>query len=87
MATLKVDVDPARDFVLGNTDAPVTLVEYGDYECPHCERAQPIVEAVRDAMGDDLRVVFRAFPLAQMHPHAQHAAEAAQSAGVQGKFW
>lgn len=87
MATLKVDVDSTRDFILGNPGASVTLVEYGDYECPHCARAQPIVEAVRDAMNDDLRVVFRAFPLAQMHPHAQHAAEAAQSAGAQGKFW
>lgn len=86
MATLKVEVS-AHDFILGSANAPVTLVEYGDYECPHCARAQPVVEAVRDAMGDDLRVVFRAFPLAEMHPHAMHAAEAAQATGAQGKFW
>jgi protein-disulfide isomerase len=87
MATLKVDVDPARDHILGNVDAPVTLVEYGDYECPHCAKAQPVVEAVREAMGDRLRIVFRSFPLGEMHKHAQHASEAAEAAGAQGKFW
>lgn len=87
MATLKVDVDPTRDHILGNVDAPVTLVEYGDYECPHCAKAQPVVEAVREAMGDKLRIVFRSFPLGEIHKHAQHAAEAAEAAGEQGKFW
>ena len=87
MATLRMDVDPALDHVLGKSDAPVTLVEYGDYECPHCAKAQPVVRAVRDAMGDRLRIVFRAFPLSEIHPHAKHAAEAAEAAGAQGKFW
>ena len=87
MATLKVDVDTARDSILGNINAPLTLVEYGDYECPHCAKAQPVVEAVRDALGDDLRVVFRSFPLAEIHKHSYHASEAAASAGEQGKFW
>ena len=87
MATLKTEVDPDRDHILGNPDAPVTLVEYGDYECPHCARAEPVVKAVREAMGDKLRIVFRNFPLTEIHRHAQHAAEAAEAAGEQGKFW
>jgi protein-disulfide isomerase len=64
-----------RDHVLGPPDAPVTLVEYGDYECPYCGMAYPIVESVRRRMGDNMRFVFRHFPLTQIHPHAQHAAE------------
>ncbi|MBC8136421.1 MAG: thioredoxin domain-containing protein [Fibrella sp.] len=87
MATLKVDVEPGRDHILGSVDASVTLVEYGDYECPHCAKAQPVVEAMRKAMGDNLRVVFRSFPLGEIHKHAQHASEAAEAAGEQGKFW
>ena len=87
MATLKWDVEPARDYILGDVNAPVTLVEYGDYECPHCAKAQPVVAAVRAAMGDRLRVVFRSFPFAEMHKHAQHASEAVAAAGTQGKFW
>jgi protein-disulfide isomerase len=71
----------------GRDDAPVTLVEYGDYECPHCGRAHPIVQQVRKRMGPRLRFVFRNFPLAEAHPHAVHAAEAAEAAAVQGKFW
>ena len=86
MATLK-DVDPSRDHIRGSVDAPVTLVEYGDYECPHCGKAEPVVEAVREAMGDKLRVVFRSFPLSEIHKHARHASEAAEAASVQGKFW
>jgi protein-disulfide isomerase len=76
-----------RDHILGPPDAPVTLVEYGDYECPYCGMAYPIVESVRRRMGDDLRFVFRHFPLTQVHPHAQHAAEMAEAAGERGKFW
>ncbi|MBC7808791.1 MAG: DsbA family protein [Akkermansiaceae bacterium] len=87
MATLKVDVDPTRDHIQGNVDAPVTLVEYGDYECPHCAKAQPVVAAMREAMGDRLRVVFRSFPLGEIHKHAQHASEVVAAAGEQGKFW
>ena len=76
-----------RDHVHGRADAPVTLVEYGDYECPHCARAHPIVERVRARLGDRLRFVFRNFPLGEIHPHAVHAAEAAEAAGALGKFW
>ena len=76
-----------RDHIRGPAAAPVTLVEYGDYECPYCGQAYPVVEAVRRQLGDTLRFVFRHFPLAQVHPHALHAAEAAEAAGAQGKFW
>jgi protein-disulfide isomerase len=65
----------------------VTLTEYGDYECPHCGAAYPIVQEVRRALGPELRFVFRHFPLSQAHPHAQRAAEAAEAAGAQGEFW
>ena len=75
------------DHAQGPEDAPVTLVEYGDFECPHCGRAHPIVKAIQRQMGDRLRFVFRHFPLAQVHPHAQHAAEMAEAAGYQGRFW
>jgi protein-disulfide isomerase len=71
----------------GPDDAPVTLVEYGDFECPSCGAAYPAVEEVRRKVGARLRFVFRHFPLTQMHPHALHAAEAAEAAGAQGKFW
>ena len=71
----------------GPGDAPVTLVEYGDFECPYCGAAYPQVEEVRRRMGARLRFVYRHFPLTQMHPHALHAAEAAEAAGAQGKFW
>ncbi len=76
-----------RDHSQGPADAPVTLVEYGDYECPYCGQAYPIVQEVQQRMGDRLRFVFRNFPLAQLHPHAQHAAEAAEAAAAQGRFW
>jgi protein-disulfide isomerase len=76
-----------RDHSRGSQNAPVTLVEYGDFECPHCGRAHPLVEGVRRYMGDNLRFVYRHFPLAEAHPHAQHAAEASEAAGAQGKFW
>ncbi len=71
----------------GPDDAPVALVEYGDFECPSCGAAYPNVESVRKKMGARLRFVFRHFPLTQMHPHAMHAAEVAEAAGTQGKFW
>ena len=77
----------ARDHAQGPADAPVTLVEYGDYECPHCGRAYPIVKTLQRTMGNDLRFVFRNFPLAKSHPHAEHAAEMAEAAGHQGTFW
>jgi protein-disulfide isomerase len=75
------------DHVAGPGDAPVTLVEYGDYECPHCGRAHPVVKRVQRELGSQLRFVFRHFPLAEAHPHAQLAAQAAEAAGAQGKFW
>jgi protein-disulfide isomerase len=77
----------ARDHVQGSPGASVTLVEYGDYECPYCGAAYPIVKQVQKKMGSKLRFVFRNFPLANMHPHALRAAEAAEVVGAQGKFW
>jgi NhaA family Na+:H+ antiporter len=76
-----------RDHVLGPQDAAVTMVEYGDYECPYCRQVVPIVRELRERFGDRLRYVFRHFPLTSVHPHAQLAAEAAEAAGAQGKFW
>lgn len=76
-----------RDHVLGSATAPVTLVEYGDYECPFCGAAHKSVEQVLQVMGNDLRFAFRHFPLSQIHPHAYQAAEAAEAAGAQGRFW
>jgi protein-disulfide isomerase len=84
---LTVPVSPDRDHIRGPIDAPVTLVEYGDYECPFCGAAHPIVLAVKREMGDQLRFVFRHFPLTTVHPHAELAAEAAEAAGSEGKFW
>ena len=75
------------DHQQGPANAPVTLVEYGDYECPYCGAAHPIVQAVQQTMGDQLRFVFRNFPLTQIHPHAERAAEAAEAAGAQRRFW
>jgi protein-disulfide isomerase len=86
-ATLTLPVAEHRDHIQGPRDAPVTLVEYGDYECPYCGAAYPIVKAVQDRMGDRLRFVFRNFPISTSHPHAEHAAEAAEAADAQGKFW
>jgi protein-disulfide isomerase len=77
----------SRDHIQGSPKASVTLVEYGDYECPYCGAAYPIVKEVQKRMGVDLRFVFRNFPLGNMHPHATLAAEAAEAAGAQGKFW
>jgi protein-disulfide isomerase len=77
----------ARDHVLGNPTARSTLVEYGDFECPYCGAAHPIVKQVLARLGDDLLFAFRDFPLTQVHPHALQAAEAAEAAGAQGRFW
>jgi protein-disulfide isomerase len=77
----------SRDHIQGSAGASVTLVEYGDYECPYCGAAYPIVKEVQRRMGAKLRFVFRNFPLGNMHPHAPLAAEAAEAAGAQGKFW
>jgi protein-disulfide isomerase len=77
----------ANDHVEGPAKAPVTLVEYGDYECPYCGQAYPVVKALQERLGKQLRFVFRNFPLSEAHPHAEHAAEAAEAAAAQGKFW
>lgn len=86
MTRLHVSVS-ADDHAEGPADAPVTLVEYGDYECPYCGEAYPILKAVQEAMGSQLRFVFRNFPLAEMHPHAVRAAEFAEAAAEISKFW
>ena len=77
----------ARDHVQGSATAPVTLVEYGDYQCPHCGTVYPIIKQIQQHFGEALRFVFRNFPLNQIHQHAEHAAEAAEAAGALGKFW
>src|SRR6059058_4798396 len=76
-----------HDHAQGPATAPVTLVEYGDYECPYCGAAYPMVKEVQARLGDRLRFAYRHFPLSQAHPHAEHAAEAAEAAGAQGRFW
>ncbi|HEY3208733.1 MAG TPA: DsbA family protein, partial [Actinomycetota bacterium] len=76
-----------RDHIQGPADAPVTLVQYGDYECPYCGAAYPIIKEVQARMGGRLRFVFRNFPITTSHPHAEQAAEAAEAAASQGKFW
>jgi len=85
LADLAVDVDPERDHIRGPDDAAVTLIEYGDLECPYCGRAEPVV---RELLGDfEIRYVWRHLPLTDVHPHAQMAAEAAEAAAAQGAFW
>ena len=86
-AVLTMPVDDDRDHIQGPPDADMTLVEYGDYECPFCGEAYPIVKEIQQRMGDRLRFVFRNFPIPTSHPHAEHAAEAAEGAGSQGRFW
>ena len=86
MPTLKTAVTP-EDHVQGPENAAATLVEYGDYECPHCGHAYGIVKRVQKHFGKGLRFVFRNFPLSEMHPHAESAAETAEFAGAYGKFW
>jgi protein-disulfide isomerase len=86
-ATLTMPVSDDRDHIQGPADGRVTLVEYGDYECPYCGAAYPIVKEVQARMGERLRFVFRNFPITTSHPHAEQAAEAAEAAGGQGRFW
>lgn len=76
-----------HDHIRGRIDAPMTLVEYGDYECPYCSAACPLTEALIDTLGDDLCFTYRHFPMVTMHPHAGRAAEAAEAAGAQKRFW
>lgn len=87
--TLRPEVTE-KDHSIGDTKAPVTLVEYGDYECPYCYRAHPIVTSLREKLGARLRFVFRNFPLTQIHPHALHAAEATESVAAnagESAYW
>jgi protein-disulfide isomerase len=83
---LTTPIGPA-DHTIGPETARVTLVEYGDYECPFCGRAQPIVKQLLSLLRDDVLFAFRHFPLTQVHPHALDAAIAAEAAGAQGRFW
>jgi protein-disulfide isomerase len=83
---LKIAVSE-QDHIQGASAAPVMLVEYGDYECPHCGLAHPVVKRLQKHFGESLRFVFRNFPLSEMHPMAEPAAEAAEFAGTQNKFW
>jgi Na+/H+ antiporter NhaA len=81
------EVDPERDHIRGPSGAPVTLLEYGDYQCPYCGQAEAVVRELLAEFGDDLRYVWRHLPLTDVHPNAQTAAEAAEAAGAQGRFW
>jgi len=86
MKQLKPSVN-GNDHVFGDLPAPIELVEYGDYECPHCGRAYPIVKDIQRQLGRDLKFVFRNFPLSKIHPYAFSAAVATEAAGLQGKYW
>ena len=86
LADLAVPVDPERDHLRGPAEAPVTLVEYGDFECPYCGRAEPVMRELLSDFGD-VRYVWRHLPLSDVHPNAQIAAEAAEAAAAQGAFW
>jgi len=76
-----------KDHIQGDENAKVELIEYGDYECSYCGEAYPIVKKIQKELGKDLKFIFRNFPLVEMHPHALHAAIAAEIAGGHGKFW
>jgi protein-disulfide isomerase len=76
-----------RDHSQGPATAAVTLVQYGDYECPYTRQSTTVVRAIQQQLGDKLRFVFRNFPLTEIHPHALHSAETAEAAAAQGKFW
>jgi len=86
MAKLRTPVT-SRDHIQGPEDAELTLVEYGDYECPSCGSAYPIVKRIQEQFGKRLRFVFRNFPLSEIHPHAESAAETAEFSAPQGRFW
>jgi protein-disulfide isomerase len=86
-AVLARPVTPGWDHIDGPLDAPAVLVEYGDYECPFCGMAYPNVKAVQAEMGNRMAFVYRHFPLVEAHPHAEPAAESAEAAGAQGRFW
>ena len=85
-ALLSIPVGP-EDHSRGPLDAKLTVVEYGDYQCPYCGQAYPIVEKLLSEFADSMRLVFRNLPLAEVHPHAEAAAEVAEAVALQGKFW
>jgi Na+/H+ antiporter NhaA len=87
LVDLSDPVDPERDHTRGPQDAPVTLVEYGDFQCPYCGQAEPSVRALLKNMGGDIRYVWRHLPLTDVHPRAQMAAEASEAASRQDAFW
>ena len=84
---LAEDVDPERDHIRGPEDAPVTLIEYGDFECTYCGQAEGVIRELLASFGDDVRYVWRHLPLNDVHQHAQLAAEASEAAAAQGQFW
>lgn len=84
---LAEDVDPARDHIRGPDDAPVTLLEYGDFQCPYCGQAEQVIRELLTSSGSDVRYVWRHLPLGDVHPYAQIAAEASEAAAAQGRFW
>jgi protein-disulfide isomerase len=86
MSKLRTAVN-SQDHIQGNAHAPIELVEYGDYQCPHCGHAYPIIKSIQKKMGDKLKFVFRNFPLSEVHPNAVNAAVASEAAAVQNKFW
>ena len=87
LVDLSEDVDPERDHIRGPDSAPVTLLEYGDYQCPYCGQAEQVIRELLDEFGDELRYVWRHLPLNDVHANAQMAAEATEAAGAQGAFW
>jgi Na+:H+ antiporter, NhaA family len=87
VTTLTPPVDPDRDHLLGPVGARVSLVEYGDFQCPYCREAYPAVRELIERFGDELCFVFRHMPLTDLHPAAQRAAEASEAAAAQGRFW
>jgi protein-disulfide isomerase len=86
MSKLRVAVN-SSDHIQGNASAPIELIEYGDYQCPHCGHAYPIIKSIQKKMGDKLKFVFRNFPLTESHPNAVNAAVASEAAAIQNKFW
>lgn len=85
--TASVQNGNIADHVRGKLDSKVTFIEYGDFQCPYCEQAQPNINKLNDKYGDKIRFVFRNFPITQIHPNAKAAASAAEAAGLQGKYW
>ncbi len=86
MSKLKTAVN-SKDHFQGDANAPIELVEYGDYQCPHCGHAYPIVKNIQKKLGNNLKFVFRNFPLSEVHPNAVNAAVASEAAALQNKFW